>query len=316
MTGRLRAVLELLRAPLLLSPIADVSAGFAVACAGEGAWDAPGDATLAWPFVREDGQHLALAAFTGCCLLAAGMTLNGIVDLPEDRRAKPQRPLPRGALSVHFARNLYVALTLLGLSGAALLASRPSREAAPLVGWAIVAVTVVYHVGAKRLRLPGCLLLGAARGLDLLLGAVALLGRLTGGALIAAGLYALYMTGASLHASTDDEPGRSRWSAVGLLACAAALLLPPLRIGARLSAGDPAAWLGAAVALLGAARLLHAVRTRPPPAVTGVALSGLYVMLAALVLCAGLPATRLPVAALVLALFALSRVLFRAFPPT
>src|SRR6185295_14660496 len=235
------------------------------------------------------------------------MTLNGIVDLDEDRRAKPQRPLPRGALSVRFARNLYVALTLLGLSGAALLASRPSREAAPLVGWAIVAVTVVYHVGAKRLRLPGCLLLGAARGLDLLLGAVALLG---------AGLYALYMTGASLHASTDDEPGRSRWSTVGLVACGAALLLPPLRIGARLSAGDPAAWLGVAIALLGAARLLRAARTRPPPAVTGVALSGLYVLLATLVLCAGLPATRLPVAALVLALFALSRVLFRAFPPT
>jgi 4-hydroxybenzoate polyprenyltransferase len=316
MTGRLRAVLELLRAPLLLSPIADVSAGFALACAGDATWNVTGEASLAWPFSHEDSRHLALAAATGCCLLAAGMTLNGIVDLPEDRRTKPQRPLPRGTLSLPFARNLYVALTLLGLSGAALLAARPSREAAPLVGLFIVAVTLIYHVGVKRLRVPGCLLLGAARGLDLLLGAVALLGRVTPGALLAAGLYALYMTGASLHASTDDEPGSSRWSALGLLACVAALLLPPLRIGARLADGDPAAWLGAAVALLGAARMIRAARTRPPPAVTGVALSGLYVLLATLVLCAGLPATRLPVAALVLALFALSRLLFRAFPPT
>jgi len=54
MTRRLRAVLELLRAPLLLSPIADVSAGFALACAGDATWNVTGEASLAWPFSREN----------------------------------------------------------------------------------------------------------------------------------------------------------------------------------------------------------------------------------------------------------------------
>lgn len=313
--GRTRAVLELLRAPLLLSPIADVAAGIAVACAGEQAWAAAGEASLAWPFGAADTRRAALVALIGCCLLAAGMVLNGIVDLPDDRLRKPERPLPSGAVSLRFASWLYGLLTAIAI-GAALAASSDSR-AVLVVCLLIVLVTGLYHLGGKRWRVPGCLLLGCARGLDLTLGAVALFGRPSTGALIAAAAYALYMTGASLHASTDDEPASGPWSRFGLSLCLAMLLatLLPL-LGGRLRAGDTSAWLGAAVALLAVARLARAWATRPPPAITGAALSGLYLMLAALALSLSPPATRLPAAALVLLLFGLSRLIFRAFPPT
>jgi len=318
MSGRPRALLELLRAPLLLSPVADVLAGAAVSCAGAGAWRATARGLpFAWPFGAEGGRRIALAAAVGCCLLAAGMTLNALVDLPEDRLRKPQRPLPRGDLTPGFARGLYAGLTALALALAVALAASGAGSAAVGVALLIALVTALYHTRIKRRRVAGCLLLGSARGLDLLLGAAAFAGRLDPGALAAAALYALYMTGASLHASTDDEPEPGPWSRLGLglssLALLATLAAP---LAGRLGGGDPSAAFAVALALLALARLLRAAAIRPPPAITGVALSGLYGMLAALALSVAPPAARLPTAALALLLFVLSRLLFRAFPPT
>ena len=314
MTGRPRALLELLRAPLLLSPVADVLAGAAVACTAGGAWRlAAGDVPFAWPFAGDGGRRVALAAATGCCLLAAGMTLNALVDLPEDRVAKPQRPLPRGDLTPRFARGLYAGLTVLAVA----LATGGAGFEASAVTLLIVLVTALYHPRLKRRRVAGCLLLGSARGLDLALGGAAFAGTLGPGAVAAAGLYGLYMTGASLHASTDDEAEPGIWSRLGLGLCVLALVAPlAAALPRRLVEGDPSAILALALALLAAARLVHAAATRPPPAITGVALSGLYPMLATLALALGVPGARLPVALAVLLLFGFSRLLFRAFPPT
>jgi len=296
--GRVRAILETLRAPLLLSPTADVLAGYAVTRAARPEAETAG------------ALGLLCAAAAGSCLLAAGMAQNALVDREDDRLRKPQRPIPRGALDVATVAGLFALLTLAGLAAAAAV---PGAWPTAL---AIGLLSALYHYLAKRWRLPGCLLLGCLRGLDMSLGVLAAGGALTFevlpdpaggiGATHACLLYALYMGCASLHASTDDERGARGWSRAGL--GGAALILLWLAALA-LRAGAPLGALCAAWALL---RLLAAWRRLPPGPLTGVALSNLYMSDAAL----AFAAAGWWAGAGCLLLFAVSRLLLKRFPPT
>jgi 4-hydroxybenzoate polyprenyltransferase len=325
-TARLpvRALLETLRAPLLLSPVADVLAGWTTAAVAWSQFHATPS-----PTGTRGLYTLALAAGVGCCLLAAGMAQNALVDLPEDRLVKPQRPLPSGAISPRAVAAVWVGLTL----GSMFLAFSISRPVLLLAG-AILLVTGAYHLGLKRRRVPGCLALGLLRGMDLLLGTTAFLSVSTPGPLIApwddlggwsaslmaAALYATYITGASLHASTDDEPLPGRASATGLaLACLALLLAAASAAPSALRdpAGHAVIWAAAAaLGVLAVVRLRRAARTLPPPAVTGVALSGLFLFDAAVCLGTGRWPVAVLAAGVILALFVLSRLALRVFPPT
>ncbi len=313
-TGALRAWAEVLRAPLLLSAAADVLAG---ACLALGA---PASGTAATDVL----VPLLAAVLIGTCLLAAGMAQNARVDLEDDRTAKPERPLPRGALGPGAVRAAQYQLWGLALLVAAVL----GRPVLALVALMIL-LTGGYHLALKRHRLAGCLALGSLRGLDVLLGAVAVTHWTgTGGAgplldaaarLPWAALYALFMTGASLHASTDDEPVGSRWSAAGLSASAAALACLGAAALARQPSPGAAPWMaGLAVVCLAAAlaRLLRAWRSLPAPVITGVALSSLYLVDAAACFASGAMPLAPAAGLVVLALFAASRRLLRSFPPT
>ena len=309
-SGRVRAVLEALRAPLLLSPVADVLAGWCVmaGAARDGA--------------SVDGAPgvFARAALAGCCLLASGMAQNALVDLEDDRRRRPSRPLPRGAVGT---RPIAVVMVTTALAALALAATISTDALA--VAALVLAVSAAYHAGLKRRRLVGCGLLGAARGLDLLLGAVAWASLHPGASSwpapvqAAAGLYALYMAGASLHASTDDEHGSRVWSRAGLGLSFATLGTLLLAAGwqawqARGAALAPAA--GLAVLAWATARLAQAAGRLPAPALTGVALSNLHLVDAGLCLVAAPLALAAPSAAVVLALYWLSRRLLGVFPPS
>lgn len=338
--GTLRAWAELLRAPLLLSPAADVLAGWSVAFgAGVGHGRAIAGLASGADARVHDTPGLALAGWdvllrtilVGTCLLAAGMAQNGVVDAAEDRRAKPGRPIPRGALRPGAAHVAWVGLTLAALAVAGSL----GRDVLLAAG-AIAVLTAAYHLGLKRLRVVGCLVLGAARGLDLALGGLALVHASRAApegsplALLARSnlddfqlvvpAYAAYVACASLHASTDDEPAAGRaWSRIGLggaalvLAGLAALVLHAL---ARDRLPHPLRLIGPALLLVALARLLVAWRSRPAPAVTGVALSNLYLFGAAIVSLVVQVPFGPGAAALILLLFAASRLLLRTFPPT
>jgi 4-hydroxybenzoate polyprenyltransferase len=331
----LRAWLEVLRAPLLLSPCADVLAGWSLAftvafvrasaaepSAGD-AFRAPGAALAAWPV-------LLRAMLTGMCLLAAGMAQNAVADVEDDRRRKPGRPIPRGALSVGAARAAWVGLTLMALVVAASVSERLLDVAA-----AIAALTWLYHFVLKRWRLPGCAALGALRGLDLALGGVALMAASAGArpgstedalrfanlgpVLLTAPGYAAYMACASLHASTDDEPGARAWSRLGLGAAVALLLiLLVLTVAPLLRAGEtsPVRWLSAVLVAAAILRLARAWRRLPPPAVTGVALSNLYLFDASVVCFGNYEPLALGGGAFILALFVLGRLFLRIVPPS
>jgi len=320
----LRALLETLRAPLLLSPVADVLAGWTVAAVAL----SRAHPTTSGSILPDFGT-LARAAGAGCCLLAAGMAQNALVDLSEDRLVKPQRPLPSGDIRPGTVAIVFMLLTL----GGVLLAASISRPMLWLSG-AIVAMTLAYHLRLKRHRVPGCVALGMLRGMDLLLGATALLSVSSGitlvapwdapgdwhAALLAAGLYAAYITGASLHASTDDEPESGGASRIGLGIAGAALLLAaasPATAALADTSGQAAVWVASAiVALVAVLRLRRAARSLPPPAVTGVALSGLFLFDATVCLGTARWPGGVLAAMLVLALFGLSRLALRVFPPT
>ncbi|MFC5219002.1 SCO3242 family prenyltransferase [Streptomyces coerulescens] len=132
----------------------------------------PGDvlAGAAAAGVRPDRRTL-LAIGCSLCLYEAGMVLNDWADQDEDARERPDRPLPSGRIPPAAALGAAI-----GFTGAAIaLATRAGRPAAAVAG-ALAATVWAYDLKLKHTR-AGALAMGAARGLDVLLGAVAAGGR-------------------------------------------------------------------------------------------------------------------------------------------
>jgi 4-hydroxybenzoate polyprenyltransferase len=148
-----RGWLQLLRVPNLFTVPGDPAGGFllAMAAGADGPW---------W--------RLAPAAGASVLLYCAGLIANDVLDLSEDRRDRPTRPLPSGAVSVHAAGLAFVVCLL---SGAALafLAGR----AALLMAAALVAAIMLYNSVLKHHATLGPAAMGACRGLSVLLGACA-----------------------------------------------------------------------------------------------------------------------------------------------
>ncbi|MFH9013112.1 SCO3242 family prenyltransferase [Streptomyces sp. NPDC017943] len=141
-----------MRLPALFSVPGDALAGAAAAGA------APNARTL-------------LAVGSSLCLYEAGMALNDWADREVDAVERPHRPLPSGRVRPGAALAAAGALTGAGLALAA-AAGRPALAvAAPLA-----ATVWAYDLGLKHTP-AGPVAMGAARGLDLLMGAAATTGR-------------------------------------------------------------------------------------------------------------------------------------------
>lgn len=334
--GKRRALLETLRAPLLLSPIADVSAGACLILHSpmSQASDVSG---IVWAWVT--------ASCTGVALLAAGMAHNALADIEEDRISKPSRPLPRGAVSRDAVLQAWRVLLVLGLVFASLTSGMTL-----LIALCIVLLSLSYHSFLKTWRVPGCLALGGARALSLLLGVVAV-GNLDSpytfsvvwnsapqyvipilplSAIVIA--YFAYIAGASLHASTDDSPISSPWSGVGVGICVTvlvALLAGALYLGFdqealnpvhQASIWSPLTYLAGVVTLAWATlRILKARRRLSPPALTGILLSGMFLFGAAVCFLSnnnGSSPWALIIGVTVFLLFTGSRQIQKSYPPS
>jgi UbiA prenyltransferase family len=141
----LRALVELVRAPAVLSVPGDVVAGAAAA------------GTL-------DRRTPGLAA-ASACLYWAGMAANDWADRARDATERPERPIPSGRVSPALAVGLAAGLTVAGVGLAALTGGRRALAVAlPLAGavWA-------YDLAAKATP-AGPAVMAACRGLDVLLG--------------------------------------------------------------------------------------------------------------------------------------------------
>lgn len=146
---------QLLRLPNLLTVPGDPLAGYLLAASvTAGTWI---------PF-----WHVLAAGAASLFLYAGGLVLNDLCDLKEDRRDRPDRPLPSGRIPLRSAWAGYALLTLGGL----LLASLASWVSLG-VAVALLVVVALYNRFAKRLAVVGPLTMGLCRGLSVLLGAAA-----------------------------------------------------------------------------------------------------------------------------------------------
>src|SRR6266567_8976267 len=93
-SAKWRAWLQLLRAPNLFTVPGDPLAGFLLATAGR-------------PDIR-----LVFAITASLCFYCHGLLLNDLADLAEDRRDRPNRPLPSGAASPGAVRMVCAVLAL------------------------------------------------------------------------------------------------------------------------------------------------------------------------------------------------------------
>ncbi|WTJ26751.1 UbiA family prenyltransferase [Streptomyces luteogriseus] len=208
---RTRAWAELLRLPALFSVPGDALAGAA-----------------ATSFPPNSRTLLAIAS--SLCLYEAGMALNDWADRDVDAVERPHRPLPSGRIRPAAALTAACALTGAGLALAA-GAGRPAiAVAAPLA-----ATVWAYDLGLKHTP-AGPVAMGAARGLDLLLGAAATSGR-TRPALPSAALLGTH-TLAVTTVSRQEAQGGSPLPPLAALATTALLTRLVTRHSARVTGGS------------------------------------------------------------------------------
>jgi hypothetical protein len=143
---RLRALVELVRAPAALSVPGDLVAGAA-------------SAGVLGP------RTLGLAC-SSICLYWAGMAANDYADRELDAVERPERPIPSGRISPRAAAGVAVGLTTAGLVAAGLAGGRRSLG----VAGALAAAVWVYDLRLKNTA-AGPAGMAACRALDVLLGA-------------------------------------------------------------------------------------------------------------------------------------------------
>jgi len=264
------AWLRLLRLPNFVTVPGDPLAGFALASGFTAG-------AAAWPVAAAVGASL--------CIYAAGMFANDYFDLDEDRRFRPERPLPAGQVKPAAVLLAALATALAGV-GLASLAGLP----ATIVAGVLVLAVVAYDAGAKRVPVWGPINMGICRGLSLLLGAAAAgpeFLRNPAVCIAAAGLVA-YIAAVTAIAAAETATARLRFRrwlpGLSVGACFGALYvwarpdtIPPLALAGTL----------AALALVWAAWCGHRLSGRVPATVTmqtvGKLIRGLLLIQAAFV---------------------------------
>lgn len=153
MSGRrfsMRAWLELLRVPNLLTVPGDPTAGFLLAAASK--------ATVQ--------PALVAGVLASLCFYAAGLLLNDWHDIEHDRVERPERPLPSGRVRRGAALAAALSVMALGLGLCAAVGGRTL-----LIGAILAACVAAYDLILKEVPVAGPVAMGLCRGLSLLLGA-------------------------------------------------------------------------------------------------------------------------------------------------
>lgn len=202
MNARMTAYLQLVRLPNVLTAAADSLAGWLLA---------GGSLTQVTGWLPVVGASMVL--------YASGMALNDVFDLEVDRAERPGRPLPSGRVAV-------LSAAWLGGVGLALgpgLALAGGGSGAAAVAVALALCILGYDAGLKRTPL-GPAVMGACRGLNLLMG-LAHASHLGGAAAwCAAAAFGLFVTGITLISRNEARGGERRGLVAGLIVENIALL--------------------------------------------------------------------------------------------
>jgi 4-hydroxybenzoate polyprenyltransferase len=158
--NKVTAHIRLMRPANIITAIADILAGFAIA----------GAATQALPLneSRALGPLLPSLFWLGLAtigLYGGGVVFNDVADAKLDKTERPERPIPSGKASVMSAGILAACLLLLGI-GAAWQVSILSG----LIALSVASLAVLYDFWGKHQNLFGPVNMGLCRGGNLLLG--------------------------------------------------------------------------------------------------------------------------------------------------
>jgi len=159
---KLQGFLRLTRPANLVTALADILAGAAVAFGLQSARvDPAATATL----LGEVATQLPLLLVATLGLYGGGVVLNDVFDAELDAKERPERPIPRGIISVAEGAYWGGGLLVLGVL-AAMLASATSG----LIAASVAGLAVLYDAQSKHHPLLGPLNMGLCRGGNLLLG--------------------------------------------------------------------------------------------------------------------------------------------------
>ncbi|MWB99704.1 SCO3242 family prenyltransferase [Agromyces seonyuensis] len=140
-------VLDLVRAPAVLTVLGDAVVGGSVAHGG----------------LRGRGWLLPLAS---AAIYSGGMALNDYADRRLDALERPERPIPSGRIAPRTALGIAIGLEAVGV----VLAAAGAGRRGALLALPLVAAVVVYDTVAKPTA-AGPVSMAVCRGLDVLLGA-------------------------------------------------------------------------------------------------------------------------------------------------
>jgi hypothetical protein len=171
--------------------------------------DTVAGAVLVAPFAP--AGPVAVVAVAIALFYTAGMILNDVMDLAIDRRERPERPLPSGAVSVRAAVAAVVALFVVG---ELLLVLRDWRAAA--AGLGLIALIVLYDAWHKGNAISP-VLMGACRAMVYVVAGLAIAGALNAELWGAAALMLVYVVGLTQVAKAEGGGLTARWPVVAVL---------------------------------------------------------------------------------------------------
>lgn len=197
---------------------------------------------------------IALVAVAMTLFYTAGMIANDVFDLGVDRRARPERPLPSGLVSIRAAVVATVALFAIG--EALLLAV---DLGAGLAGLGLIALIVLYDAWHKGNGLSP-LLMGGCRAMVYVVAALAVAGTPSRAVLGAALALLVFVVGLTQVAKAEGSSVASWWPV-------AAVLAPVAYWSTELPSVAVAALLVAVVAVAGHALWLAIARHAVGPSI-------------------------------------------------
>lgn len=182
MKGKLRATLDLVRLPNVITAMADVLAGFLFMGGKSEQW------------------LLALCLIgASSCLYAGGVTLNDVCDVQRDAIDRPNRPIPSGIISKQYAATIAITLLVIGI-----ILSIFAGQQSAWIAMSIVVSIVLYNAVFKLTFIaPG--LMGLCRALNLLLGMSTVPLMFTSTTMIPVGLMWLYITSVTTFARRETQ---------------------------------------------------------------------------------------------------------------
>jgi len=143
----LKPYLQLTRPANLVTAIADILAGMAIA-----------------QFTFASFQPSLLIVST-LGLYGGGVVMNDVFDAKLDSVERPERPIPSGKVPLASAATMGLLLLLLGILAAAMFSIESG-----LIAFAIALLTIIYNRFAKHYAFFGPLTMGMCRGANLILG--------------------------------------------------------------------------------------------------------------------------------------------------